>query len=681
MRLTSRLILLALIALLPAVAVQAYNAFELRRDREAEVRERALEQAYLAASEIDRILEGIRSLLIAVSTASSIRELDQSRCVPYLAALLPRVPHLASISAIDADGRIRCRQVLPDRETFVSDRAYFAEAMQGGEFIIGDYTVGRVSGGPVLPLAVPLRDAAGATIGIVVAALDLNWLTRNIERGFAPGGSVTVADRNGVIIAREPFPERFIGTRIPDSFAHLVTAAEPGSIELLSQDGTRRVVGYVPTSFRPAGIYVSTGLSAEEAFANVRETTLRSALLLLAGIVAALAAALAAGRLFIKRPVDRLLAAVAAWQAGDFSVRTGLSKEYGEFGQIGQEMDRAAGEAERREAALRESEERYRALVRTSAAVEWRATADGALMEAPLWAAYTGQPAEAHRGRGWLDMVHPEDRAEAHRVWEEAHVTGAPVDIEYRVFHAASGDYRWVHESGVPLRDPDGSIREWVGAVTDVHERRRGEERQKLLLNELNHRVKNTLAIVQAIVFQTMRATPNAGEALTRVQARLMALSGRHDLLNATSWAGASLRELIEAELAPYRGRDGGKAVLEGPHVDLDAKTALALGLVVHELATNAAKYGALSSPEGRVEVRWRMRGEAAGPRLDIDWIERDGPPVSAPEGAGFGTRLIERSVTGELSGEVECHYSETGFRCRLSLPLPVSAERASAAA
>jgi PAS domain S-box-containing protein len=682
LRLTSRLILLALIALLPAIAVQAYNAVELRRDREAEVHDLALDQAYLAASEIDRILEGVRSLLVAVSTAASIRELDPARCVPYLAALLPRMPHLVSIAATDSTGLIRCRQELPKEPTFLTDRAYFNPAMQGGDFVVGEYTISRISNRAVLPLAVPLRDSAGTTIGVVVADLDLNWFTRNIaERGLAPGGSVTVADRNGVIIAREPDADRFIGTRIPDAFMHLVNATEPGSTELTSLDGTRRVLGYVPVSFRPAGLYVSTGLSASAAFAGVREATLRSAVLLLSGVVAALAAAMIAGRLFIKRPVDRLLRVVAAWQAGDLSVRTGFSRRFGEFGQIGEEMDRAAGEAERREAALRESEERYRALVHASAAIEWRSDADGSLLEAPLWAEYTGQPVEAHRGWGWLEMVHPDDRAETERVWEEAHTTGTPVDIEYRVFHAASGQYRWVRESGVPLRDPDGSIREWVGAVTDIHERRQGEERQKLLLNELNHRVKNTLAIVQAIVFQTMRSAASPAEALHRVQARLMALSGRHDLLNATSWAGASLRELIEAELAPYRGREGGRTLLEGAHVELDAKTALALGLVVHELATNAAKYGALSAPDGRVEVRWRVSERDAEPRLQIDWVEREGPPVTQPDAIGFGTRLIERSVTGELSGEVECDYSPTGLRCRLNVPLGPSAQRSDQAA
>ena len=275
------------------------------------------------------------------------------------------------------------------------------------------------------------------------------------------------------------------------------------------------------------------------------------------------------------------------------------------------------------------------------------------MQEAPLWAEYTGQPEEEHRGWGWLEMVDPQDRAAARRIWEEAHGQGSAVDAEYRVHHAASGRYRWVHESGVPLKNPNGSIREWVGAVTDIHERRQAEERQRLLLNELNHRVKNTLAVVISIVRQTLRSSPGPDEAFARIQSRLQALSNTHDLLDATSWEGATIRDVLSAELRPYQGQGDGRLLMDGGPVVLDAKRALALGMIVHELATNAAKYGSLSTAEGRVEVRWRISGEDDGAQLDLTWQERDGPPVAAPGAGGFGSSLIERSVTGDLAGEI----------------------------
>ena len=274
-------------------------------------------------------------------------------------------------------------------------------------------------------------------------------------------------------------------------------------------------------------------------------------------------------------------------------------------------MDRVAGEVKRREKAIAESEERYRALVRASTAIEWRADADGSMHDAPLWADYTGQPPDAHRGSGWLNVVHPDDRAATELVWSAAHKNGTVVETEYRVLHAVSGRYRWVHERGVPLRNPDGTVREWVGAVTDIHERRQAEERQRLLVNELNHRVKNTLAIVISIVGQTLRSSPGPDEAFKRIQARLLALSNTHDLLNETSWDGATLRDVLRAELKPYQDEER-RIVLDGGSVELEPKRALALGLIVHELATNAAKYGSLSTSEGRLEVSWHVREATA---------------------------------------------------------------------
>ena len=382
---------------------------------------------------------------------------------------------------------------------------------------------------------------------------------------------------------------------------------------------------------------------------------------------------LVAGRFFIRRPVERLLQAARAWQRGDLSARTGLASSSGDFGQIGEEMDRVAGEVKRREKAIAESEERYRALVRASTAIEWRADAAGSMHDAPLWADYTGQPPDAHRGAGWLNVVHPDDRAATELVWAAAHKNGTVVETEYRVLHAVSGRYRWVHERGVPLRNPDGIVREWVGAVTDIHERRQAEERQRLLVNELNHRVKNTLAIVISIVGQTLRSSPGPDEAFKRIQARLLALSNTHDLLNETSWDGATLRDVLWAELKPYQDEER-RIVLDGGSVELEPKRALALGMIVHELATNAAKYGSLSTPEGRLEVNWHVREGDGVPRLDLQWLERDGPAVTRPEGSGFGSRLIERSVRGDLAGEAEFEWAEGGLSCRLSFPLHAEA-------
>jgi hypothetical protein len=249
MGLTGRLLLLGFLALVPAFAIQAYDEYTLRRDREAEVHSEALEQATLASFDLERIFTGVQNLLVALARAPSVRAFNSEACVPYLASLQREVPHLLGMSAVDASGAVRCRHQPVPANFNIADRGYFREAMEGTPFVVGEYTLSRIDQRPILPLAVPMRDDAGTVTGVIVAALSLEWLTKQMrERGYREGGSITVADRNGVILAREPNPERFIGTRIPEPFLHLVTAPQPGTLETTSQDGTRRILGYIPVS-------------------------------------------------------------------------------------------------------------------------------------------------------------------------------------------------------------------------------------------------------------------------------------------------------------------------------------------------------------------------------------------------------------------------------------------------
>jgi signal transduction histidine kinase/ActR/RegA family two-component response regulator len=380
MRLTQRLFLLVLIALLPALAIQAYNEFDLRRTRQAEVDEMALRQAQLASSELNQIFEGIHNLLIAVAEVPSVRSFAAEECAAYLATLQPKVPYLKTIAAIDMEGRVVCRQSPAPPGLRFTDRSYFREALESGVFLVGDYTESRLSGRPVLPMAMPLQNPDGKTIGVLAAALDLGWLGDQLrERALPKNGSLTVADRNGVIIAREPLPERFVGTRIPDDFMHLVNAPEPGTMTVVSQDGTRRVIGYMPVGITPKNIYVSAGVSTDQEFAAIDRATQRGFALILAGLVLALSTAWAAGRYFISQPVMQLMGAVKTWQKGDYSVRASVPAGSGEFETLAAAFDRMVEEVAARQAerdrtaeALRDSEQRLREI---NATLEERITA------------------------------------------------------------------------------------------------------------------------------------------------------------------------------------------------------------------------------------------------------------------------------------------------------------------
>jgi two-component sensor histidine kinase len=217
-----------------------------------------------------------------------------------------------------------------------------------------------------------------------------------------------------------------------------------------------------------------------------------------------------------------------------------------------------------------------------------------------------------------------------------------------------------------PIAGPDGASVGVFVEGSDVTDRVQGDRQQKLLLDELNHRVKNTLFTVQAIADQTLRANTDPASFQKDFQARLMSLSATHNLLTATNWTSADLQEIAQFEFEPFAQE---RYRLAGPGTALSPNRALAMGLLFHELATNAAKYGALSGAAGTVEVVWRVQRQGRDARLHIDWVEQGGPPVAEPSRRGFGTRLIERSL-GHLGGEATLNYDVAGVRCRISLPL-----------
>jgi two-component sensor histidine kinase len=205
----------------------------------------------------------------------------------------------------------------------------------------------------------------------------------------------------------------------------------------------------------------------------------------------------------------------------------------------------------------------------------------------------------------------------------------------------------------------------------DVSDRHAADERQRLLLDELNHRVKNTLAAVQSIALQTGRAADTARAFESAFIARINALARVHDLLTRVAWEGASLSEVVAQTLAPYQARSAApRATFFGPDIRLGPNAAVTLAMAFHELATNAAKYGALAGDEGRVEVEWRVDDQEGTPAVDLTWVERGGPAVVQPTRRGFGLQFLERALAREFDGSVNLRFTQTGLNCRMRLPL-----------
>lgn len=217
-----------------------------------------------------------------------------------------------------------------------------------------------------------------------------------------------------------------------------------------------------------------------------------------------------------------------------------------------------------------------------------------------------------------------------------------------------------------PIRDANGAVAGIFVQGHDVTGTVRSAERQKLMIDELNHRVKNTLATIQSIAVQTARSHGDPATFAESFQARLMALSHTHNLLTRSHWEGADLDAILQHETEAHGSH---RVTLNGPPVALEPAAALSLGMIFHELATNAAKYGALSAPEGRVMVDWAVANQTR-PVLTLTWREIGGPPVAPPERRGFGSRLIERNVRHDLAGAVKLDYANDGFSAEFSVPL-----------
>lgn len=276
----------------------------------------------------------------------------------------------------------------------------------------------------------------------------------------------------------------------------------------------------------------------------------------------------------------------------------------------------------------------------------------------------------------------PEDRAEQgpEREADEARARGQAVNERWHV--RRDGSRFWGSGMETPLLGTGGEALGFVKIMRDRTESHEAQERQALLVGELNHRVKNALAVALAVMDQTWRATVGAGEPAERFRedfvARLRALARAHDLLTQDDRRGATLADLVRAALAPYDGgreeEAGTSARVEaaGPAVQVQAGAVVALAMALHELATNAAKHGALSVPGGRVSVTWRAAEGAQGDRaLELDWTESGGPPVAGPpRRRGFGSVLLTRGLKGQLGGEVALDFAPGGLRCRVRVPL-----------
>ncbi|MBZ6076364.1 PAS domain-containing protein [Microvirga puerhi] len=271
----------------------------------------------------------------------------------------------------------------------------------------------------------------------------------------------------------------------------------------------------------------------------------------------------------------------------------------------------------------------------------------------------------------WEERVFPEDLGTTNKLIQEALGRRDPeVNLTYRI-RRPDGSAHHIDTLALFFYDADGKPLRMVGVNLDITRYKQAEHRQQLLIRELHHRVKNTLATVQAIVGSTARTASNIEEFYQGFVGRIVSLARTHNVLTEDYWQKASLEELIRTELGPYEDEARNRVSVEGPSVELPSEAAVPIGMALHELTTNAAKHGALSAFGGQVDVKWTVEKQKGKSILSFSWTERGGPRVIEPNRQGFGTRLLQRVLTAQLNADVQMEYDEAGLRFHMTLPIP----------
>ena len=309
---------------------------------------------------------------------------------------------------------------------------------------------------------------------------------------------------------------------------------------------------------------------------------------------------------------------------------------------------------------LRDSERQFRNLAAVSPVGIYRTSAEGkSIYVNTRCLEITGMNDAQALGASWDRSIHHDDRAQVMAQWRAAVRLQQRMDAQYR-FQKPSGETVWVHDQAIPEYDPAGELSGYVGTLADITERKHSEDRIEILVGEVNHRAKNLLSVAQAVAFHTAREEAPASFADT-FNRRIAGLAASHDLLSQSAWEGVKVVDLVQSQLAHFGNLLGSRIIFEGPAVVLKPAAAQAIGMALHELATNAGKYGALSTNDGCVRIAWWIDSA-----FHMSWTETVGPPVKHPEKSGFGYKVIVEMAKHELDAEVALEYPSQGLTWNL---------------
>jgi PAS domain S-box-containing protein len=311
---------------------------------------------------------------------------------------------------------------------------------------------------------------------------------------------------------------------------------------------------------------------------------------------------------------------------------------------------------------------RFQVLADNMPALCWMANADGWIFwYNRRWYDYTGTTPETQEGWGWEAFHDPKILPAVTERWKASIATGQPFEMVFPL-KGADGVFHHFLTRIVPLRDKEGRVAQWFGTSTDITNERKAEERQRLLTNELAHRSKNLMTVIQSVASRSLSGTRTLAEAREALMQRIHAIARSQSVLLDEGFEGAPIGDIVRLEFEAFSSR----VKVAGPDVILNPKAAQTFALLVHELATNATKYGALSLPEGQVAIHWSVEGDGAEARFKFHWRERDGPPVIPPTRQGFGRTLLEKVVAQEFGAQPKINFAPDGIRYEIDAPLAI---------
>ena len=545
--------------------------------------------------------------------------------------------------------------------------------------MVTGYLPGPMPSDATYAVAVPVM--VGTNVAYILSFnAPLSRLQAILAREVVEGWTTGISDRQALVLARLPDPGSVVGRPRLPSLRQIQTET-PGVWE--GKDRQHRPVVVVEARSRLTGWTVGTSIPQALVDARLRRWVwaFGGFGLLVLATSSALAVVLWSR---VSRPLRQLAASGPALSRGEAIPR--IASPVHEIRRLGDvltdaslrlktregERDRALADTRRGLSALRESEARFRHMADSAPALIWMTDEDATISFANMHFEHIfGMPATALANEGWHKIIHPDDLAGFSTTFTEAFEARKPFRTEVRVIDR-DGAVRWLRCEGVPRLDDGGTFLGYTGCNVDITDAKFAEEHLLLLIHELNHRVKNTLATVQSIANQSLRGLEGAEADAARAafEARLLALARVHDVLTRESWEGAEIGTVVADAIRPLDATEVSRFRVSGPPLRLPPRIALSIAMALHELGTNAVKYGALSREGGRIDIGWTIRRDDEV-CLTLRWVESGGPPVAKPTRTGFGSRLIERSLARELAGEVNLAFDPAGVVCTIVAPVP----------